>query len=406
MCYNSSFISLLFCFLGAMTSLNVFIAKSENWFRLVLLVFGPIRDMLLDILHSYLPRDPVELFKTLSNPFHKSKLINLKRKGILRNNQWEILFTTGRTETRSDLFDITLIILLIETCTSLKPTNGNWRDKNPPITDQSIAAFIIRIRELRNYLHHYPSTDQLNDQEFQLKWNEGVQILTGLSYAGDMTDVHNLETGDLDPKDNALKSIIIYLQVEQEKIMENLKENTKIVTGLASVPEKLETFQNRVNKLEKRSTQNAKITEEVETKFEEVFRTLELLKEQIKSQGRYIGSFLFSDWSIIKSQGRYIGSFLFSDWSIIKSQGRYIGSFLFSDWSIIKSQGRYIGSFLFSDWSIVKSQGRYIGSFLFSDWSIVLFFSSHWFSEVLLLSLIGSLFYTCPLIGGLVTSED
>ena len=262
--------------------LDAVILKSANWFRLVLLLFGPIREALLNILHdsSYgLPRPPADLFKSLSKPSIKLKLSNLRKKGILKKNQWELIFPIGKQETNSNLFDVTIIVLLIEVCTTLWPANSNWRDKNPPLEDISVAAFVIRARELRNYLQHFPSTDQLDNDEFQIKWKDGIDILIGLSYSGSMTDANELKYITLDPKNNIVfRSMLIYLQVQQEKLLENIKENSKSFATLSSVPAELQNIQLRVN-------HNTEITQEMKSNFEEVMRSLELIKKQINIPG-------------------------------------------------------------------------------------------------------------------------
>ena len=215
--------------------LSTFIKNSENWLRLAMFILGPLREALLNILHDStmgIPRHPKDLYTELTK--QKPNLLKLKSKGTLKNDQWNLLFPPGQQETDSNLFDITLIVLLIKACTKLTPANG-WKGYVPAATDNSLAADVIRVLGMRNVLQHYSSTENMDHNEFEKKWLEGTNILHRLPYAGH--DIVLLKTITLDPKHYLVyRSLVIYLKVQQEELCENVKENKKNIAALDSMP--------------------------------------------------------------------------------------------------------------------------------------------------------------------------
>ena len=144
-----------------------------------------------------------------------------------------ITVSTWTAKKDSNLFDITLIALLIKTCTKLTPGNG-WQGYVPAVGDDSLPASVIQVLGMRNALQHYSSTDKIDKTEFEQKWLKGTNILQRLPYAGQ--DVALLKTTTLDPKHILVyRSLIMYLQCRQEELCDNFKENTKKLTKLDSV---------------------------------------------------------------------------------------------------------------------------------------------------------------------------
>ena len=160
----------------------------EFFLRLVTLLHGPLKQSLLSVLHnkqndpSYkgLPEDPTELYKELST-VHRGIINRLRKQGILKNNQLEILLpTNGDNKTYSDAFDVKLLlILIINNCTTLPPPVNGWNNKIPLDSDTSVAANVLRARLLRIYLNHVDAKS-INKTVFQWKWTEGVNIIQEL----------------------------------------------------------------------------------------------------------------------------------------------------------------------------------------------------------------------------------
>ena len=189
--------------------------KYEHWFHYGTFIHEPLKASLLDVFHklSGLPRDPKELYKELVL-HHKGSLekLNKKKPGVLSNKQMELIFPKNQ-ETDSFTFDITLLAVLIRNCCKLLPPVRGWNDKDPPLTDQSIAANVIRARELRNLFHH-TDPKEFDKKILDEKWLEGDAVTSALGYK---YDSQALKTAALDPKRlSVVHSLILYLQIEQD----------------------------------------------------------------------------------------------------------------------------------------------------------------------------------------------
>ena len=146
------------------------------------------------------------------------------------------LIPPNSTATDSSEFDITLICILIRNCTTLPPPVNGWDDKNPPPHDQSLAAFVIRAREWRNFVQH-TEPKNITQAIFQQKWAEGANIIQNLGF---QYDTNNLQTISLDPQHKTvLKPLFDYLNNQQNllKQQQNLTSqvaaaNTKAIVTL------------------------------------------------------------------------------------------------------------------------------------------------------------------------------
>ena len=149
----------------------------------------------------------------------------------------ELIFPKNQ-ETHSARFDITLLAVLIRNCCNLPPPVKCWSDKDPPLSDQSIAANVIRARELRNYFHH-TDPKQFDENIVNKKWLEGDAVVSALGYK---YDSQALKTAPLDTERlSVVHSLILCLQIEQDastdavnkeinslkKALEELKKQTE-----------------------------------------------------------------------------------------------------------------------------------------------------------------------------------
>ena len=266
--------------------LTTFIKDSENWLRLAMFILGPLREALLNILHDStfgVPRERTDLFTVLTN-----QRVKFRR---LKPDQLNLLFPPGQQQTDSNLFDITLIVFLIKTCTNLKPDTF-WKDFSPAVGDVSLAADVIRILLLRNALQHYSSTNKLENNEFEQKWLEGTNILQRLRYTGH--DIELFKTITLDSKHYLVyRSLIIYLQCQQEELCDNVKENSDKLRELDSVPMGIKKLKDDLDDLEisvvllesvvpkNSSEMNDKIDEILST-IEDRFNLLETVRNEFK----------------------------------------------------------------------------------------------------------------------------
>ncbi|XP_066917868.1 protein Daple-like [Clytia hemisphaerica] len=200
------------------------ITAIQFWLRLATFLHGPLKSFLLHVLHdpSYngLPQDPQKLYQALSTPANRKTINDLKngkngKKKVLQQDQVDALLPPTGNATDSSQFDVTLICILIINFTNLPAPLKGWKNKNPPATDLSIGAFVIRAREWRNYIHH-TDPDKINQTEFNQKWMEGEQIINNLGFT---YDTMQLKTMSLDLKyEKVVKSMYLYLERKQETL--------------------------------------------------------------------------------------------------------------------------------------------------------------------------------------------
>ena len=135
-----------------------------------------LQEGLLDVLHEWLPRDPKQLFAYFDS--NRYKIFKLQRTKILNNDQIQLILPSNG-ETDSSKFDITMIVLTIVNFTDLKPPGKGWR-RELPIGESSIAAFVVRARQLKNKIAH--SISGMISEMFDTICKEMRSILIGLRY--------------------------------------------------------------------------------------------------------------------------------------------------------------------------------------------------------------------------------
>ena len=144
-----------------------------------------LREAVLDVFHEQVPRDPKELFAYFYS--RRKEIKKLQRRCILKDDQIQLILPSYG-ETHSSKFDITLIVVLIINFTDLKPPGNGWR-REPPIDESSIAAFVLRARQLKNKIAH--STSGTISGKSDTKCDEMRSILIGLRYKN-MSGFENL----------------------------------------------------------------------------------------------------------------------------------------------------------------------------------------------------------------------
>ena len=214
-----------------MASLASTIKTYEHWFHYGTFVHEPLKTSLLDVFHnvsnntSYngLPSNPKDLYRELDQN-HKVTLTKLQQKGVLKQDQMLLIFPKNKQETYSDKFDVTLLVVLIINCCNLPPPVNGWKDKDPPISDISIGANVIRAREMRNFFHHTDPKD-FDKQTLDKKWLEGDTVVSALGYN---YNSKALKTATLDPtKLSVVLSLVQFLQIEQDASKKQIDRNTE-----------------------------------------------------------------------------------------------------------------------------------------------------------------------------------
>ena len=217
--------------LPPVTSLASIITTYEPWLHYGTFVHEPLKESLLGVLHnlsgdtSYdgLPTNPKDLYREFDKN-HRFTLNKLLGKGILKKDHMQLIFPPNKQETYSNKFDVTLLAVLIRNCCKLPPPVNGWEDKNPPSSDHSKAANVIRARELRNFFHHTEPKD-FDKQTFDAKWLEGDEVVNRLSYK---YDSQALKTASLDPtKLSVVHSLLQFLQINQNAIQKQIDSNAE-----------------------------------------------------------------------------------------------------------------------------------------------------------------------------------
>ena len=115
---------------------------------------------------------------------NNSTLDDIFARGILSEQQRNLLFPPDGSKPDSRTFDITLLFLLLtEICGLSPPARTGWNHK-PQAKNKSLAANLVRIKLFRNRLLHTPET-RIDSRLFHELWKEvsGVLVSLGLEQA-------------------------------------------------------------------------------------------------------------------------------------------------------------------------------------------------------------------------------
>ncbi|CAB3983840.1 ankyrin repeat domain-containing 50-like [Paramuricea clavata] len=143
-------------------------------------------------------RPPATLTTVLNA--NRTKLDTLHTKGVITDEQKELLFSpAGMPPTTSNKYDITLLFVLLRNiCGLTAPSStGSFKD-NPPSTDKSPEADLVRIKYYRNKLAHRNNTE-LSDVELNTYWSNISDALVRLG--ADMGDLAKLKLKPLDEEE-------------------------------------------------------------------------------------------------------------------------------------------------------------------------------------------------------------
>ena len=222
------------------------------WMRLSVVIQVCLKEALLAILHDPtiggLSRNKFDLHSALVR-FKKLKEKDLVKE--IKPYQWNIMCHTCTVQcppicpdcgvAKSEDFDITCIIILIIHATWLPPPSGRqgWKQKSPNPLDTSKAAFILRARQLRNWIFHSSLCGQ---DSFEDKWMELEDILIGLAYQN-MARFQDMKTASLDPF--LLQEITLL-----KELYENLEEGKSSVADMSNVQDVLKKLQDIVTDLQ------------------------------------------------------------------------------------------------------------------------------------------------------------
>ena len=147
--------------------------ETELFARLCHLLINGATQMFRMMLDLYHP--PPSLPGVLQR--EKRKLQSLPG-GVMNPSIWNKLYPTPASYGTSADLDITALFVLIRNTCGLQPpaSTGSW-DKAPPITDVSLEADLVRLKQCRNSLYGHITETSITEDEFSKLWGEISYVL-------------------------------------------------------------------------------------------------------------------------------------------------------------------------------------------------------------------------------------
>ena len=168
--------------------------EKTNGLRLVRLLVDGGTAILRKFLYSVYP--PENLQVVLKK--NKAKLQRLKSKGVIFSTEWEMLFPPSGDPPSAEVFDITLLHLLLRNICYLTAPSTGWHEM-PPHDDDSPEANIVRIKCYRNDLSHRASTE-ISKGEFEDIWTKISLAIEALEGSVLRKKIEALKTDPIDRK--------------------------------------------------------------------------------------------------------------------------------------------------------------------------------------------------------------
>ncbi|XP_057297664.1 uncharacterized protein LOC130628699 [Hydractinia symbiolongicarpus] len=254
--FNATYVPL------AMATLQSIILKYEKWFRLGLLHHEVLKDTLLQTFHKNFSTDSKKLYNELHHKYG-NKLRQLLQNGVLKQDQYDLIFPPGLNETYSSKFDITLLGVLIKNCPKIDPPVNGWTDNNPPSTDLTLAAKLIRVLSWRNW-HCHVDPENIDLLLYESKWKEGIDIAKSLGYNG---DANVLSTTSLDAgRTSVLESLVERVRLDNDNLKKRMSDiegnNTDLSTKCCELRKVCGSLHSHIDSLSIRVTDNDNIIEQ------------------------------------------------------------------------------------------------------------------------------------------------
>ena len=180
------------------------------------------------------------LSDVLTSPPVMSVLQLLRRKRVLNQKQWEILFPANMQSVASKEFDITLLMVLLRNICDLVPPVTGW-DGSPPAKDISLEADIARIKHYRNTVYGHTNEASVDDEQYNMYWQEIKDVLVRLGGPHYESVINHLATDCMDPESEQKYRDLLRQWVQDE---ESIKE--KLDKIAEKIEQKIEDLKERV----------------------------------------------------------------------------------------------------------------------------------------------------------------
>ncbi|XP_063426833.1 uncharacterized protein LOC134710409 [Mytilus trossulus] len=186
-------------------------AEEENYVRMSLLLTGisprAVRVLFDSEFH------PSCLDSSLKKAYNK--LLDLKKKRVINEAQWNLLFTRFPDRPDSKTFDVTLMITLLRNLTKISPTGCGF-DHLPTTMETTAGSDLSRIKYYRNYMAHL-GDGKLDTTFFNTAWNNITGAINRLGGQQMNQECEHLKTK---PLDQTNQEIMLEIKCSNDEIRE------------------------------------------------------------------------------------------------------------------------------------------------------------------------------------------
>ena len=177
-----------------------------------------LRDVFDGLIH------PQDLCSALQcEPVH-SKLLSLRKEGILSQEQWSKLYPVECSSVSSTGFDNSLLIVLLRTICNLSPPSTGW-DLLPHSSDTSCESQIVRLKYCVSEVSAHAEEASVSDGEFCKYRKQIEKTLVGLGGAEFKDAIRKEEKEEMDPFDEGhFKELLKQWKDSDNRIKDKLNE--------------------------------------------------------------------------------------------------------------------------------------------------------------------------------------
>ncbi|PFX11469.1 E3 ubiquitin-protein ligase DZIP3, partial [Stylophora pistillata] len=204
--------------------------ETTNYARLCRLLVEVGSDVLRQTFEK--KRPPGNLDTVLSSPPVRAVLLSLKKKGVLKPQQWDKLYPAVRSSVSSKNFNITLLTLLLRNICGLVAPSTYWNTL-PTAADMSLEADIVRIKCYRNTIYGHAREASDDDATFNQYWQDIQGPLVRLGGAEYQSAIDDLKKECMDPDfEEHCKELLRQLVKDEVSIKERLDEMAESLNEL------------------------------------------------------------------------------------------------------------------------------------------------------------------------------
>ena len=200
--------------------------KNELFFRVCELLMGigtkVMRKTFEDLNH---PKSMEDILKS-----NKTLLKNLPRR-VLTEKMQNTLFPTQTSYGRIEDFDITLLSVLFRNICGLQApivdytSNRRSWDEDPPYTDHSTEADLVRLKLLRNTVYGHAKDTTMSSTEFSNTWRAITEVLERLDPSTtNKNDIDNLFSAPLTELEVSYQNDLEVWYLHEQEVMKQLEE--------------------------------------------------------------------------------------------------------------------------------------------------------------------------------------